>query len=341
MTTTRAFYAAFALAGLGVLAGPAIGQDKPTCEAGTHLFENRLLISPVCVPDDPKRVAFIDDIVLNAIELGIPSVTTSHYSDIIVADFPGIASKLDPATTTSVGNTWEMNGEVLLTADPDLVVTAKYWDVAIPLAQAVAPTLVVDSDIATDWRDIPRMLAALFHKEAEQAALEADVEARVAAFTAALEASDAGRTFSFTTVENATSLWSFTTEAFGAHFAESAGLKLADTIPSPEEAAKLVDGSTVAFPVSQEQLATIDADHIFLYSNLGTDPEELLKDNAFFQRFAAERPGQIHFIRGEYWFRPGAASAHRIVDDLYRDVLGVDAERVSPNPMRWTYVVTP
>ncbi|MGV3491570.1 MAG: ABC transporter substrate-binding protein [Devosia sp.] len=230
-----------------------------------------------------------------------------------------------------------MNGEVLLGADPDLVVTAKYWDVAIPLAQAIAPTLVIDSDIATEWTDTPRMLAALFGKEAEQAELEAGVAERVAAFTAALEASDAGNTFTFTTVENATSLWGFTIEAFGAEFAQSAGMKLAETTPTPEAAAKLENGSTVAFPVSQEQLELIDADHIFLYSNLGTDPEELLKDNAFFQRFAAERPGQIHFLKGEYWFRPGAFSAHRIIDDLYRDVLGQDPAVVAPNPFAWTY----
>jgi iron complex transport system substrate-binding protein len=320
-----------------LLAGGAVAEDKPDCAAGAHLFEHRLLLAPVCVPDAPERVAFIDDMVLSGIELGVPSVTRSYYSDVIIADFPGLAGKLDPATTTHVGNTWEMNGEVLLNAQPDLVVTAKYWDAAIPLAQAVAPTLVVDSDLATSWRDIPRMLAALFGREAVQAELEAGVDARVAAFKAALNASSAGRSFSFTQVESPTSLWTFTTEAFGAGFAVDAGMTLGAGIPTPEAAAQLPDGSTVAAPVSQENLGMIDADHIFLYANLGSDPEAMLKENAVFQRFAAERPGRVHFLRGEYWFRPGTISAHRLLDDLWRDVLGQDPATASPNPWASAY----
>ncbi|MGV3491571.1 MAG: hypothetical protein ACO1OG_09650 [Devosia sp.] len=92
---TAAFLAAMS-------AGAAVAQETPACAAGTHLFEHELLISAVCVPDDPQRVAFIDDIVLSAIELGVPSVTSSHYSDIIVADFPGLrrSSRARPASAT-------------------------------------------------------------------------------------------------------------------------------------------------------------------------------------------------------------------------------------------------
>jgi len=335
--TGRMAAASVSLAALALLAGAAVAQDKLDCAAGTHLFEHALLVSPVCVPDDPRRVAFLDDTVLSGIELGLPSITRSHYSNIIVADFPGLAARLDPATTTDIGNTWEMNGEVLLNAQPDLVVTLKYWDAAIPLAQAVAPTLVIDDERATDWRDVPRMLATVFHKEAEQAKLEAGVDERVAAFKAGLDAAGGSKTFTFTQVESGTSLWSFTTEAFGPEFAVGAGMSLGKGIPTPEEAAKLPDGSTVAFPVSQENLGTIDADHIFLYANMGSDAEAMLKDNAVFQRFMAERPGQVHFLKGEYWFRAGAISAHRVLDDLFTDVLGQDPATVSPNPWASAY----
>lgn len=335
--TGSSMAAGLALVGFVAMSGGAVAQDKPTCGPGTYLFEHKLLVEPVCVPDDPKRVAFIDDTVLSGIELGVPSITRSHYSNIIVADFPGLAEQLDPATTTDVGNTWEMNGEVLLNAQPDLVVTLKYWDVAIPLARAVAPTLVIDDERAADWRDVPRMLAAVFDKEAEQAALEAGVDARIAAFKAGLAAAGGSKTFTFTQVESGTSLWSFTTEAFGPEFAVAAGMTLGKGIPTPEEAAKLPDGSKVAFPVSQENLATIDADHIFLYANMGSDAEAMLKDNAVFQRFMAERPGRVHFLKGEYWFRAGAISAHRVLDDLWRDVLGQDPATVSPNPWASAY----
>lgn len=322
------------------LVTPAIGQDAPACAPGQRLFEHELIDGgPVCVPESPGRVAFLDSNVVVGIELGIPSVTRSYYSDVIVADFPGVAAKLDPATTTHVGNTWEMNGEVLLQADPDLVIDAIYWEDANTLAKAIAPTVVIDEDRTSGIWDVSRLVAALFGKEAEQAELEADVDARVAGFRAALEASPAGRTFSFSQVESPTQLWMFTVEAFGPDFALRSGMELGAGVLSPEEAAQRADGSTVAFPVSQENLAEIDADHIFLYANLGSDPEAMLKDNEIFQRFAAARPGQIHFIKGEYWFRGSAMSAHRIIDDLYRDVLGIDPETVSPNPFRWAYEV--
>src|SRR6218665_1733041 len=171
---------------LALLAGPAAAQES--CAAGTKLFESPLLIAPVCVPEKLDRVAFIDDNVMSALELGIPSITTSYYSDVIVADFPGTAKMLDKATTTDIGNTWEMSGEVLLAAEPDLVITGKYWDEAIPLAQDVAPTLIIDDEKAPDWRGVPRLIATLFGKEAEQAALEAGVDGRVASFRAALDA---------------------------------------------------------------------------------------------------------------------------------------------------------
>lgn len=332
-------FARAALAGLGtalLIAAPAIAQDVPACAPGTRLFESPLLLKgPLCVPEAPARTAFIDDTVLYALELGIPSVTSSYYSDVILADFPGYASRL--ATTTNVGNTWEMSGEVLLGADPDLVVTTKYWDDAIAYAEGIAPTIVIDDERAPTSVEIPRMLATLFGKDAEQAKLEADLDARLAALRQALSASGAGKSFSFTQIESATGFWTFTTEAFGTAFAIDAGLELGQGIPAPEDAARIDDGSTVAIPVAQENLDLIDADHIFFYANLGSDPAELVKDNPIFQRFAAQRPGRIHFLKGEYWFRAGATSAHRIIDDLYRDVLGEDPAAVSPNPLAWTY----
>lgn len=329
------------LAAAALLAGtviPALAQDTPVCETGTRPFEHHLLLDgPVCVPETPERVAFIDDNVVYAMELGIPTITRSYYSGVITADFPGLASRLDPAVTTDIGNTWEMKGEALLSAQPDLVVTAKYWEVAIAYARDIAPTLVIDDGKGTSWLDTPRMVAALFGKQAAQAELEAGIDARVAALSKAVAATGNVPTFSFTQIEDADSFWTFTTEAFGAEFALHAGLALGPNIPTPEAAATLPGGSSVALPVSQENLSFIDADHLFFYSNIGSDPEELVEDNPIFQKFAADRPGRVHFLKGEYWFRGSASSAHRIIDDIYRDVLGQDPAEVSTNPFAWTY----
>lgn len=323
-------------------ASPSIAQDKPTCEAGQKLFESHLLLNgSICVPEAPQRVAFLDDYVVYAMELGIPTITRSYYSNIIVTDFPGLASRLDPATTFDVGNTWEMKGEALLNAQPDLIVTLKYWDVAIGFAKDIAPTIIVDDEKAESWLDTPRMVADLFGKQAEQAELEAGLEARLTGLRDAL-AKAGSPSFTFTQVEAADSFWTFTTEAFGPEFAVSAGMKTGPSIPTPEVAATMPSGSTVAVPVSQENLGFIDADHIFLYANNESDgAEEMLRNSPIFQKFAADRPGRVHFLKGEYWFRGSASSAHRIIDDIYRNVLGVEPKDVSPNPFAWAYEPAP
>jgi ABC-type Fe3+-hydroxamate transport system substrate-binding protein len=324
-----------------LFAAPAFAQAGPICDANQRLFDSPLLVDgATCIPEAPKRAAFLDDTVVYALELDIPTITRSYYSNIIVQDFPGLASRLDPATTLDVGNTWEMKGEALLNAQPDLVVTLKYWDVAIGFAKDIAPTLVIDDERAESWRDIPRMVADLFGKQAEEAALEAQLDARVETLKAALAASGKPTTISFTQIEAADSFWTFTTAAFGPKFLTTLGMAMGPSIPTPEEAAKLPGGSNVALPVSQENLSFIDADHVFFYANNASgDPAEMVANNPLFQKFAADRPGRVHFLKGEYWFRGSASSAHRIIDDIYRDVLAQDPNAVSPNPLAWTYQV--
>jgi ABC-type Fe3+-hydroxamate transport system substrate-binding protein len=322
---------------LGLLgsAGAAVAQE--VCAAGTHLFEDAILVEPVCVPDEIKRPAFIDENVVHALELGIPSVTRQYYAGTITTDLPGLLPKLEESSPVDIGNPWEMKGELLLTAEPDLVISSDWLTDANVYAKGMAPTLIVDTTKTKSWRDVPRMLARLFGKEAEQAALEQAVDARAAAFKAALAASGKPNSFSFTQVENETSFWTFTTAAFGLEFGVDAGMVTGPQIPTPEVAATLPGGSNVALPVSQENLAFLEADHMFFYANIGSDAEQLVSGNAIFQHFAEAHPGGVHFLKGEYWFRPSAASAQRIIDDLYEAVLGVDPETVSPNPLAWTY----
>lgn len=322
------------------LVSPVAAQDSPKCEAGMRLLESPLLVDgPICIPQSPQRVAVLDDLVVHAVELGIPTITRSYYSNIITTDFPGLASRLDPATTADIGNTWEMKGEALLNADPDLVITAKYWDVAIALAKDIAPTLVIDDEKAESWRELPRMFADIFGRKAEQAELEAGLDARVAALSAALAASGKPTTFSFTQIEAIDSFWTFTTAAFGPEFlTASVGMAMGPSIPTPAVAETMPGGSNVALPISQENLAFLDADHLFFYANNEAgDAEAMVKDNPIFQKFATGRPGRVHFLKGEYWFRASASSAHRIIDDIYRNVLGAQPSEVSPNPFAWTY----
>ena len=317
-----------------LLAGGPVSEAE--CGPGTHQFAHRLLAEPVCVPDDPQRVAFIDSNIAFAVALDIPSVTTSYYSSVMVQDFPGVAGRLDPKAT-DVGNTWEMNGELLLLADPDLVVTSIYWHAANGFARALAPTVAIDPDKATSWREVPALVAELFGKQAEQQALDAALDARLVAFRAAL--GDAPATFTFVQVESPTQLWLFTSKTFGAELALEAGLRFAPQVLAPEAAAKVAQGGPFAYPVSLEQIDQIDADHIFVYAMTGSDARKMLLETPIGARFAELHARELHFLAGEYWFNASAFAAQRVLDDLIRDVLGRAPGEVSPNPLAWSYTV--
>lgn len=121
----RISHGVFAGIGLSLLlASAAAAQDKPVCEAGTHLFEDRILVEPVCVPDEIKRPAFLDENIVHALELGIPSVTRQYYAGTITTDLPGLLPALEASSPVDIGNPWEMKGELLLSANPDLVISA-------------------------------------------------------------------------------------------------------------------------------------------------------------------------------------------------------------------------
>lgn len=329
------------IAAVLALLGPALAEDS--CPPGQKLFAHKLLATaPVCVPQKPARAAFIDQTVAFAVALGIPTITRSYYSDMVLADFPGLADRLDAASMTDVGHTWEMNGETLLNAQPDLVVSSIYWDAANGFAEALAPTVVIDPDRATSWRDVPALVAELFGLGPEQAALDAGLDARLDTFRAALAAKGPAPSFTFVQVEAPQQFWVYTGRTFGPELALSAGLRLADNVLSPADAANIENGGLFAYPVSLEQTGLLEADHIFVYASTGgAEAEAMLTSTELGRRFAEANAGHIHYLNGQYWFNASAFAAHRVLDDLIRDVLQVDPAVFSPNPYAQTYQPAP
>jgi iron complex transport system substrate-binding protein len=326
----------FALVGIS----PAAAQNTPECEDGFRLFKHELLATdPVCVPVDPQRIAFIDSSIAYGIALGVESVTRSYYFDAFLDDFPALVDEEAINAMVDIGNTWEMNAESLLGANPDLVITATWWADANDYAQTIAPTIIIDFDKQESWREGFELISQLTGRTDEQAALLADIEARITTLNEVLtEKGLTDTTFTVAIIESPTQLWTFTELNFGAELALQAGLSLADTIPTPEEAEASGDGA-YAVPISLEVLPLIDADHIFLFTNYNSDVEQELFANPVWQRFAASNPDRIHFLNGEYWVRDHPISAHRIIDDLFRYIAGVEPEEVSPNPFAYTYEV--
>lgn len=325
---------------LGLLIGGSVqAQEGAACEEGFLLFEHELLATdPVCIPENPERVAFIDYLIAYGVALDIPSVTRSFYFDVFLNDFPAAVDADAIAAMTDIGKTWEMNPESLLEAAPDLVVTSIYWEDAIAYAQTIAPTVVLDLDRAESWRQIFDAITQIFGAEEKQEAFLEDIDERMTIFRELLESQGVEPTFTVTNIDTPDQLWTFTSMNFGVELAQQAGLTLADTIPTPEEALVAAD-SLYAIGISLEELPLIDADHVFLYTNYGVNSQEGLFANPVWQSFEAMNPTRIHFLRGEYWVNDNPIAAHRVLDDLFWNVVGVDPEEAAPNPFAYTYTL--
>lgn len=321
---------------------PLAAQDTTECEEGFRLFDHELLATdPVCVPVDPQRIAFIDSSFAYGVALGVDSITRNYYLDAYLNDFPALIDEETINAMTDVGNTWEINAEALLAAQPDLIVSAVWWGESNDYAQTIAPTIIIDFDRAKSWLEGFDLIAQLTGRVDEQAALLAGIDERIATLHDVLsEKGLIDNTFTVSIIEAPTQLWLFTETNFGAQLAMQAGLSLADTVPTPEEADATGNGP-FAFSISLELLPLIDADHVFLFTNYNSDVEGELFANPLWESFAAPNPDRMHFLNGEYWVRDNPISAHRIIDDLFTYIAGVDPAEVSPNPFAYTYQIEP
>ncbi len=323
-----------------VCIAPLAAQDATECEAGFRLFDHELLSTdPVCVPVDPQRIAFIDSSSVYGIALGVPSITTNYYLDAFMHDFPALVDEQTKSAMLDVGKTWEMNAEALLKVNPDLVVSATWYAEANEYAQSIAPTVVIDFDIAKSWLEGFDLIAQLTGRTSERDVLLTQIDERLETLRDLLDEKGLGdQTFSVSVIESPTQIWTFTDLNFGAQLALQAGLTFPDAVPTSEEASLFPDGA-YAVPISLELLPTVDADHIFLFNNFDTNPDVEFFANPVWQSFAAPNPDRVHFLKGEYWVRDNPISAHRILDDLFTHIVGADPAEVSPNPFAYTYQI--
>jgi len=328
------------LLALLAISSTVIAQEATECEAGFRLFEHELLATePLCIPEDPQRIAFIESSIAYGIGLGVNSVTSNYYFQAILSDFPALLDEETISKMVDVGNTWEINAEALLEANPDLIISATWYPEANEYAETIAPTVVIDHDKAKTWLESFDIIAQILGRTEERDALLVDIDKRVKDLAEVLGEEVTETTFTVAIIESPEQLWMFTSKNFGADMAFSAGLRMPDSVPTPEEADAAGFG-LYAVPVSLEELPLIDADHIFLFTNYDSAVQEGLFASPLWQNFAGSNPERIHFLSGDYWVRDNPIAAHRVLDDLFRNIAGVDPAEVSPNPFAYTYEVT-
>ena len=288
----------------------------PACD-GRVVSDDRVFAAPLCIPVAPQRIVVMDHSFSLGIglELGLPLVGAplTRMSD------AALVAQAQAAGLSDIGFIAQPSLEAVVALQPDLIL-AFTGDVGLaetyyPLLSGLAPTMINTSG---DWRSHYDLLAGLNGTEDSVAALFDAFETRLADVRARMPETPVSL-LRLTT-------WDFQiyTDAPDAYapfeIAAAAGLIRSRYETAPE-------GPALKRP-DWEELAQLDGDVLFYIVGGSNDSdtngrhEEVLA-NPLFQRLPAVRAGRLYRLDPGTWMEfSGLPSAHRVLDDLERFVIG-------------------
>jgi iron complex transport system substrate-binding protein len=325
---------------LAVFASPTYAQETQ-CEAGFRLLENEFLATdPVCVPENPQRIAVADFAAIDLMyTLNIPAVGVSRllvngwYSNMVPELLPSINDYLGDAADLGFV---PLNLEAVLAADPDLILVNSLLvaDAAfLDQLRQIAPVVVKRETNVDDWREYMRLYGDALNR-AE------DTEALIRAYDARLEAlrTDAGDTFAGKT---ATLIQANDPNTIYLNLPTYRGwlplgeFGFAPYAPQQEIEAPAPDTPNIL--LSNELIQTINSDYIFIMNAAFVeDDSQAVRDlfasyttDPLWSNLTAVQNGNLYLV-DLAWQANGVVSAHAVIDDMYRLLLGM--EPTTPNP---------
>jgi iron complex transport system substrate-binding protein len=314
---------------------PLAGQEATQCEAGFRLFDHeRLATEPVCIPENPQRIASLDPfatetlIALNRLPAAIDGIGA------VLRRLPELQDRL-----TDVVNLGDetMSLETLLIAQPDLIITISgNYDEILDQLRAIAPTVVLEFNHSGEWKDMTRTYGEIINAQAEVNALLDLYDDRLQTLREQL-----GEQPPVVSVVRAypDRINLYLRDSFPGTILQDAGIPRPDSQNyDMNEAAERFE-NPIQYSISRETLRDADADIIITWVFGGTaeiaeDARAQLDDlfdDPLWNNLQAVQNGQV-YQGGSYWIGSGILAAHRVVDDLFRYVAGVDPAEVAPNP---------
>ncbi|MEM7800909.1 MAG: ABC transporter substrate-binding protein [Chloroflexota bacterium] len=331
------------IAAYGPSAAGITSGESDSCEDGFVLFDHEFLATdPVCIPENPERVAALD---LASIELMLAS-----GQELIAGSTPltfflgnvapewGAAFAAQTAGLPALG--FPTNLEVLVEVDPDLIVTSvNFMEPGVEEQMAeIAPTVIYNNASQERFQEwVPNLLfaGAAMGLSEEAEALVAGYEERVAALQGALGDSIDGQTVSVVLPrEEEGTLGMRMGGSFSGTIFNDVGIQ------APEAQQPLTNeaSGSVSTDISKEQWNLIDADYLVIYGVTST-PEGTTEANEAIVQLAEDPiwntlsvvQNEQVFVAGAHWHGFGLLSAHRVLDDMFAFLAGV--EPTVPNPL--------
>ena len=296
------------------------------CPEGFRFFDHELLaVDPVCVPENPRRVAYLPypshmyPFDVNLVASNSLEWDSSNYP--FIEDWTGTMADLGLPP----------NLEVLLGLEPDLILS-HFDEVAevVDELSAIAPLAAVDLVRSESWRN--RHLfngAALGRLELAEAQIAA-YEERAVQLRGALEARGvdvAGTTVSIGMLRKNGEVFLFGPWFTGVLVLREVGFKLLDAVDLTLEGMKEAHGNIYIARFSQERLDAVDADILFMESVTREEIDQL-KEDPLWGTLGAVRSDSVYPVGG-HWVQSNLLTAHMVIDEL-AEMFGVEMDTSNP-----------
>ncbi|MGW0806921.1 ABC transporter substrate-binding protein [Nonomuraea sp. NPDC002799] len=314
-----------ALLVMGLAACGASGPESAaTPSAGAPFRTVKHAMGETVIPTQPKRVVALDQSFVDAVltlETPVVGYTTYRSIDNELPAYLGSVAQQYGKEATPVGTLEQPSLEKIMALKPDLIVSAKVrHEKDYDKLSKIAPTVFSETTGAI-WKENLRLMGQALGKEQLAETRIKEYEDRASVIGTEIKEKDG----SLPTI----SIVRFAGEPTTRLYVENSysGLVMKDIgFPRPEGQPTSADA--IAVNVSQERIAELDADHLFVatYPDPASDgPKEKFVGNPLWGKLKGEK----HEVSDQTWMTAvGIQGAHAMLDDVAK-LFAVDPARAA------------
>ncbi|MEV0615524.1 iron-siderophore ABC transporter substrate-binding protein [Nonomuraea sp. NPDC050404] len=307
------------MAGLAACGSAGTTGGAPPSTGAAPFRTVKHAMGETVIPAQPKRVVALDQSFVDAVlTLETPVVGYTMYRSIDdkLPAYLGTVAERYGKEATPVGTLEQPSLEKIIALKPDLIVSAKVRHEALyDKLSKIAPTVFSETTGAI-WKENVRLMGQALGKEDLADATLKAFEERAGKIGASIKEKDG----ELPTI----SIVRFAGEPTTRLYVEASysGVVMKDVgFPRPEK--QPVAQDAIAVDVSQERIADLDADHIFVSTYpdpASAGPKEKFVGNPLWGRLKGDK----HEVDDLTWMSAvGIQGAHAILDDV-AELFGVD-----------------
>ncbi|NBE99104.1 iron-siderophore ABC transporter substrate-binding protein [Nonomuraea sp. KC401] len=290
----------------------ACGSAEPAASPSAPFRTVEHVMGKTVIPEQPKRVVALDQSFVDAVltlETPVVGYTTYRSIDTELPGYLGAVAERHGKEAAPVGTLEQPSLEKIIVLKPDLIVSAKVRHEALyEKLSKIAPTVFSETTGAI-WKDNLRLMGRALGKETLADTRIKEYEKRAATIGASIK----GKEGELPTI----SIVRFAGEPTTRLYVENSysGVVMKDVgFPRPQDQPNAQDA--IAVDVSQERIAELDADQIFVatYPDPSSDePKEKFVNNPLWGKLKGDK----HEVSDLTWMSAvGIQGAHAMLDDV-------------------------